>query len=709
LLLAVPSADYHTFDGLPASRLPEFLGLALLVPFVVSPLLRRVYGRLIGAAWPAAHGVLVLGILALSVKMVLLASGTHGGFLACYRSPFAPPPAGPCEMSYENPFLRFGVTRIDRHLDFGPSTWDLSFVNSLRFNIYPWIKGNVLRDRLPLAVTWTGTVERSDPWTAHLLYVGAATLRVDSGEPVQLAPRYDAPAIAQVSIPAGRHVLTITYEFDDGSRAQDGRQHGPYAVFRLARLTTPPDEPVLVTPLRPAWPWRWAGVAVDAVVVLFATTLAAACAGAVGHYVWVPGVIAVLAADVAAYAPRLPGVLRDIWLFPLLAMLLGFLVLFAGARRLLGAYLGILPAALVFAWWRLGRLNIVEYRLAGDDWLTYESFARSILERWSLQGGENVFYYQPLFRYVRFVEHFVLGDADPLILTMAIVALSWGLFWMVEVTLGRRRAPVRTIILTLTSLLLLLLATSPTVIELMRRGVSEYPTWIALPLFLAMLFVSTSTKAWLLGASLLGLSFLTRTNQLPAVLTVLALFLWRGRRVRPRAAMAAAGLFGAIALLPALHNYYYGGRFVPLTTSAAIPQNLVLRPAQLLDVPRDPEVRSRLRTQVTRLLYLGGPDRVFEVAVRGLQVTWLAGVGAAVLTRRRGLPLALMVGLPVAYLVPHLFYQAYHGYPRHFLAGCFALGAVILLTGAHWRGPGRRAPSTSPSAPQTRADRVASR
>lgn len=64
-----------------------------------------------------------------------------------------------------------------------------------------------------------------------------------------------------------------------------------------------------------------------------------------------------------------------------------------------------------------------------------------------------------------------------------------------------------------------------------------------------------------------------------------------------------------------------------LTTSAGIPENLVLPPARLLDVARDTEVRARLWTQVAQMPYVDGPDRVLEGAVRGLQVMWLVAVG----------------------------------------------------------------------------------
>jgi hypothetical protein len=693
LLLVVPSADYQYFDGLPASRLAEFLGAVLLAPFAASRVLRRAYARLVGAMWPAARGgLLALGVVALAAKVVLLASGTHAGFFACYRSPITAPPAGPCEKSYENPFARFGITRLDRRLDFAPLTWDLSFINSNRFNIYPWIKGNVVRDRLPLAVTWSGTVDRAQAWTAEVRYVGAAAVRVGSMEPSRLPSRYDALAIATIPIPAGRHDLRIDYEFDDGSRIGDGRAHGPYATFRLSR----PGAPEAIVPVRPSRAWRGVAALADLAVLLLAATMAVACARALAGEAWITAAVALA----AAASPWLDRVSRPLlppgaWLVLLLALLLGRLILDGRPRRLLGAYLGIIATALVFAWRRLGRLQMVSYRAAGDDWLTYESLARSILDTGSLHGGEDVFYYQPLFRYVRFAEHYVLGDGDALVLTWGIAALSWGLLWACAVVLGRRRRrPGAIVLLALTGLLWLLLATSRTVLDLIHLGVSEYPTWIALPLFVPLLFVSSAARAWLLGAGLLALSLLTRTNHLPAVLVTLALFLWRGWQIRPRAAIAAGVLFGAIALLPALHNSYYGNRLVLLTTSAGIPENLVLPPARLADLARDAEVRSRLWTQLARMLYVvDAPDRIFEVAVRGLQVLWVGAVGAWAITRRPRFPVALLLAVPAAYLVPHVFYQATHGYPRHFLAGYFAMGAVVLLVAERWWRAAARTPS----------------
>lgn len=694
LLLLLPSANVHRLDGLPLSRLPEFLGLVLLVPFVASAALRRRYGAFLRRAPALArHGLLGLAVGAVAAKLLLLASGTHVGFLACYRSPVAPPPAGPCERSYENPFGRFGVTRLDRRLDFAPAGWDLSFVNSLRFNIYPWIKGNVLRDRLPLAATWTGTVEHSRDWTAEIGYVGEAAIRVGSTEPVRLPARYDALGVAAVPMPAGRHRLTVEYRFDDGSRVGDGRSYGPYATFRLLRARGPGEKAVPVRAVRPPRPWRVTGAMVDVVAVLLAATLAAALAGAVAPDAWILAVVAI-AAPAGYYADgRLPPTVPPgVWILPVLALPFACLVAGGRLRRLLTSYVAIGIGVFFLALGRFARLDVVGYRAAGDDWLTYESFARSILETWSLRGAEDVFYYQPLFRYVRFGEHFVLGDGDPFILIAAMVTLCWGLFWMVATIRGRRRpARPRSLLLAVCGLFLLALACSPTVVGLIQTGISEYPTWLLLPFLLPLLFVSTSSGRWLWGAALLGASLLARTNHLPAVAGLLVLFLWRGGHLRPRAAIGAGLLFGAIALLPGLHNYHYGGRLVPLTTSAGIPENLVLPPGRLRDLGHDPDVQARLWSQVKRMAYVtDAPDRVLELAVRGLQLMWVLSLAALLLGHRPGVVAGLLLGAPALYLVPHLFYQATHGYPRHFLIGYLAMGAVVLLAWAARPGGSRQ-------------------
>jgi hypothetical protein len=216
IVLALPSANFQIFDGLPFSHIPEFLAFVLLLPLIASRGLRRLHARWL-SSWPRAARVAMrtaVGV-AVGVKLLLLASGTSQGFLACYRSSLEAPENGPCERSFENPFFRFSVTRFDRVINFGEHDWDLGLLNSVRFDPHYVGPQGRLRHRLPIEATWRGDVERPEPWTARITYVGEATVIVDADRPAAtstettLAPRYGSTAVALVPIPGGRHTVRI--------------------------------------------------------------------------------------------------------------------------------------------------------------------------------------------------------------------------------------------------------------------------------------------------------------------------------------------------------------------------------------------------------------------------------------------------------------------------------------------------------------------
>jgi hypothetical protein len=151
LLLLAPF-ESHLFNGLPLSSLPEFVALILLVPLLAGQAIRLTFARFLAQTRlaPATWGVIML---ALGLK-VALRFAPPTGFLACYRSTFAA--SGPCERSYENPWFRASVTRVDRALTFGPRDWNLSFINDNRWNWYEWERFNPSRERFPFTVTWRG-------------------------------------------------------------------------------------------------------------------------------------------------------------------------------------------------------------------------------------------------------------------------------------------------------------------------------------------------------------------------------------------------------------------------------------------------------------------------------------------------------------------------------------------------------------------------
>jgi hypothetical protein len=694
-VLLIPSTATR-FDGLPLSSIPEAFALAVLLPLIVSTAHRRLLNRTLTRC-PSRVWLALLGtVLAGGALKLALAPARPAGFLACYESTLMPPPAGRCERSFENPFFRYDATRIDPAIDFGPDDWDLSFLNSLRFNFYPWVAGLRRRDRVPLKVAWRGVVE-SDRQDAVVTYVGQGIIGVDAAS-IDLPRAYDAPATVSFQLPPGRHLVRVFYTFDDGSMTRERRQLGPYATLRL---TTGADgearAPLRAVPA-PAGV-RLAGAALDALVLGVSFVL-------LGYYVRLLrfqrrpiaalglAFAAIWLAGRAVALPAYIGVTLVSW------SLLPFVLGRNRSTRLLLAYFVLL---LMGVWLALGaypRLSTVVYRSAGDDWYTYESFARTILETWSLEAGERVFYTQPLFRYIRFAEHFLLGDADPLINLLGWTALHWTVFWAASALRGTARVGrARAALFGLAAALTLALAGSVIVVTMMQLSLSEHVTWIFLAAAFALLGGRT-VRGWPAGAAFLGAAVITRPNQAPALVCVAIAFLGAALWQRRRVAFAAAAVFLAVCLLPLAHNLYYGGSPVIFTTTAIHPATAGVPVATLARVTSDTAARAEVVTQVRALMFLPpGPSRTLDgervkFVLYGLLGVWLAAlclaVGGRVPANRR-----LLALVPALYLAVHVVYDVRVYYPRHILAAYFGMGLVAMAIAGSRFTPASRATSSS--------------
>jgi hypothetical protein len=224
---------------------------------------------------------------------------------------------------------------------------------------------------------------------------------------------------------------------------------------------------------------------------------------------------------------------------------------------------------------------------------------------------------------------------------------------------------------------------------MVRKLMSEYPTWICLFGAFPLLFGHQSRRRWALGVLLLGLAFTVRFDQGPGLLFLYATFLLTrvllSRRARHRwpTALLLTGLLASLVLLPALHNLRYGDRFVVLPQTPPLDVNFPLPPSKLRHVLSSPEVRGVFRSQLTGVLGTGsfGDNRlaatVFLLNVRALQALYLVCAARAVVWRRSVSPTGkLLLALPLAFLVPHLFIQVYIYYPRHIMTGYLAMGLV---------------------------------
>ena len=702
---AMPSANYHTFSGIPFNSLPEYVGFLALFLIVVWPSLREQWralfvrrsSRQIG--WTVA--IFCAGIL---TKGALLTNGGYEGFVACYRSIDEAPETGQCENSYGNAFRQINATRIDRRLEFGPQDWNLSFVNHIKFNYYPWIQGSIPRERIPFSAHWRGVLDHNSDQDLELTYVGNVQIWIGSRQ-LSFGSSYVEPRTVHIPVPAERRSLIIAYTFDDGARVGMASEPGPLPSFHL-RTRTPTGTAPLQAEAIPIM-WRVSGWFVDTIAV----------GGVLLVFAFYRRLIArqwpvLLVASLAAWLMYIQSTewqfisLDTAFLISLAVPVVTILRRQPRTAGLLLAYWSVAILVLVHEVLSTAPLGSVFLRRGGSDSLAYESFARSILDTWSLQGGEAVFYYQPLFRYIRFFEHLILGDGDVLITTFARTLLIVSVLcmtWRFR-TPGRLNAAV-----SLSALVLLLsLVNNVSVVNMMRAGLSEYPTWIIFPLCFSLL-VHRHGPYGVLSSAMLGVSLITRFNQAPGLIWMFLARGYNALRIKERRFIYAAAVLAFVCLLPVGHNFWYGKQLNFTIQSTAINYNLVLRPVDYLNASNDDALRELVLRQLDRIFYGSSsnarPARQggeLQLVFRGLQILWMTAfiatfVSASVRVANKKPVLRcrlnhlrfpdtlynlLILLLPGVFLAPHFFYQVDNYYPRHIFIAYLAMAAVALYASA---------------------------
>jgi hypothetical protein len=253
-----------------------------------------------------------------------------------------------------------------------------------------------------------------------------------------------------------------------------------------------------------------------------------------------------------------------------------------------------------FLWDIRSGFSILE---GGNDGLTYASFAHDMVQaalhgNWgeALRGHEDAFYFMPGKRYLDALQLVLFGE------TIYGVLLFTGLFPLLLLAVMRVLLPERWAV----GLFLIFLITpfletygfwNFYYVRLALRGFGEpfgYGFFLAaLALILSRLSLSPPPEAgspkpadkqddltpWFLAGLALAGAVAVRPNLAPGtavLLTIAAGWLLYYRRLGTAATLSIG--FAPILLLP-LHNWIYGGVFVPFTTAADISENLVATPS----------------------------------------------------------------------------------------------------------------------------------
>jgi hypothetical protein len=679
-VLSFPSTNLQFFDGLPFSALPEFAVLALAAPFLLFPEL-RVRQAEFWRQWKIRPAYLWLVLAAvLLIKGILFASGEYAGFAGCYRSQAEPTgithedlPFRECERSYENLFGRFSATRMDKTIWFGEGGWNLVFLNTNRYDYPEWDAGNILRSRMPIQAQWTGDPDVGPGESIRIEYAGEG--KVTWGDVrVVLPPAYSEKAVVEISPPVAAAPLEIEFSFDDGSRTgQDPQAWGPRASIKVEGVENGKAVPLIGR--NPGAGWRMLAILADGLILLWV----AACLPALWMAVRRDLVILVLFTAVIGACTRipLPGIVCQIGItLALTAVLLTHFLI--RPLRPVPIYTCIMAAAFaILVVWSSGFTQVI-LRSAGNDPLQYESQAYSILATGSLRGGESVFYFQPMYRFVLFVEHVLFGDANTFS-SVPPLAVFWGaIAWLFD---GTRKASLplwKRVVLILTLIFLIFLG-GTYVAGTIREGLSEYPAWILMLIVLPLLLTEQAGIRTILGFMALALSVTIRVNHLPAALWLSAVSAVRIGRRRWRLLVIALVGSAAVILLPLIHNVFYGQAWVLFTKGSGSSALLAIPPDMWLSFFRgDPAAADAVAAQWNALflnVWMPDAQRPIIAAMAGLLVCWAAGcIYSIVRGYWREWPALI---LPVFFLAPHLLYNVTGYYPKYIFAAYLCMGAVL--------------------------------
>jgi hypothetical protein len=468
-------------------------------------------------------------------------------------------------------------SRIERSP--GQPGFGLHFFNDVeRFNYYEPPEPD--RRALPFAVRYEGYVQATDDRTPiiRLTARGVAILSLD-GRPFLTVGSRDAevtepglPAIGGRSVPLQLDYLsqgtTLPSLLLAGCTVTEVRN--PVQIFNCnddTRLTSLvlTTEPVSRADLQRDGYVRFIATGLD-LVVLAGIVLAAAVA--VTRRV---RLIRAAGADRVALVER-----------PLLAALL----------------LAVLAYALVTTADLAGRAVVLE---GGQDWLTYESYARDILLNGPLMTlGERIgkgkpFFFQPFYPYYLAGLHWLTGEGlwGPIVLQVFGVGVAGVLVY----SLAKRLFGVRAAIGALALYLVLGLSQLDWIA---RKLLSENLYFILLPAAMLLLVRAIDERRMrdVVGAGLMfGVASITRAPTLlfvpgAALLLVLA---WRRAGVPLRRAALAFVLLGlctaAVAALVPVRNYVVSGRPALVATNGGATLLLAHQPTErvrLSGIDRDP-------------------------------------------------------------------------------------------------------------------------
>ena len=652
----------------------------------------------------------------------------NDNYNACYKTKFTPTSnfdmnfniADSCQFSFDKPFDK-SITRNDYFLNFNQypknnksieyTNWNLYFFNQTGFNFYEksfyggsndldipihWIlkddkysrvtyneyveinkKKDVQeydygftnlilpiepsRSWLSFGVNWSSESYNKFSEQMKISYVGEVTVTVNDDE-INLEPSYTKSKSHTLLVPVGADV-----EFDYFYRFNgliNSTPSVPYASFNLTDLD---DNPINIYESKTSRVFELISSFIFLSIILLIFYFIYSKNRILGLNFTI-GIIGIL------FLEFLPNSYADIVeIFVILSVIIFIKI---KQEYKLQNFLSSILIISISSVKNLNLNNNVLYSLGGSDPLKYESWSQQIVFLQSLQGGEDIYLYQPGYRYLLSLFHLFFGDSHLSIVIFFRFILVFLLFSVFLKLFEKYNNQVYFLGFNFL-LAYILLSTYSSKLNLFS-SLSEWPTWILGLMFLNIFFkFEFSSNNLYAMCFLLGACFLIRENQFPGLvyLVILMFFL----KEKKQKFFKPISIFGFFLLLPFLHNFIYGGEFV-LNQDVFISGYYYLSPRDLLF-----DFQSVYETFLFQLNFLTAnplndsvrllSGKIFPLTVSVIIVQFLFIFAI----RLKNVTNLMYFIIPFAFLGPHLFYQVHTYYPRHIIQGYLFMVASTML------------------------------
>lgn len=697
------------FGGLPIDSYRKFfLGtilILLVIFFIKHSHIHKLFHYLL----------LSLAIFLIIIKTLSFAQPNQS-FMSCYKIlglqefNFTEPES--CEKSWDLPFSK-NMTRYDSEINFGSATdnlflvegfrdsnWNLSAVNSLKYNFYSEDQPN--QNRLPFKVNWKGLVMSEKSFSIR--YVGEGSI-LALGQSIDLPKSYDKPNTVKLNHAGEPFLIDISFEWNP-LEINDGQ----FASIRFS------DEERSTTVIFKNYFQHLQSIIEVLLLIgiffilLFYFLITILTREKSNKYLYLR-ILILGSYTVLLFVLTSSGFLRrneafagaamfvgNLNIYPLIFFILFIFIFFNfySFPKILALPFNLLAVLLTSIFisqdaFPKGGKTVI-YRNPGDDFLTYVSYAREILIRGNLRAGEDVFVYSPGIRYWLAMNHLLFGDSDRMIFLLSIFILLLSLTFMLYLVASNLKllAPVSNyrLFLVLTSFALLTLFVGLN--SFFYAGftlLSEYPTWPIIIVLISYLFTKLSRNSFYFVSLLCGLLPFFRANQIIAAGLILFLFNLKFffQEIRHSQQYNLLNVYGMslfLFFLPTisiiLHNFYYGRVFEPLQTSLPLPVNFPLRISDILRINKEQVVQQAFWDQLSGVLVI---NQFIQMAplIHTIQFLYLFAFIFLIFkffNKKSDFFLALLI--PLFFLIPHIFVQVFVYYPRHIIAGYLTMVIVLI-------------------------------